>query len=312
MRRLIRVLVVLALVGGAAFWVLTDPRIVSPSPAIAGLKPADLANGERLFYAGGCASCHKSEGQDDALKLGGGHRLGSPFGAFVAPNISPHPRDGIGGWSLEDFVRAMAAGVAPDGSHYYPSFPYTSYRLMPAQDLADLFGYLKTLAPVEGRAAAHEIGFPFNVRRLVGGWKLLFFGNAPFASAPAFPADAGKGEEWLRGRYLVEGPGHCAECHSSRNGLGAITPALRFAGGPDPEGKGWVPNITQGKSGIGAWSKSEIAELLKSGFTPSYDSVGGTMTAVIRNTSKLTDADRQAMAAYLKSLPAVENARPKR
>ena len=231
---------------------------------------------------------------------GGGLTLASAFGTFHVPNISPHTRDGIGNWGVKDFIDAMATGTSPSGQHYYPSFPYTSYRLMPPKALADLVAYIRTLPAVEGRAPDHELAFPFNIRRVVGGWKLLFFEGGSFRPDPA------KSEEWNRGRYLVEGPGHCAECHSNRNGLGAISKATRFAGGPDPEGKGWVPNITQAEDALGKWSKEEIAELLKSGFTPEFDSVGGSMAAVIRNTSQLSDADRLAMAEYLKSLPAVQ------
>lgn len=300
MRRLLITLAVFAALGLAGFIVLTDPRVVSPSPVIGTLPAPDLENGKLLFAAGGCASCHATPGQDDKLKLGGGLELGSPFGKFHAPNISPHTRDGIGNWGVKDFVDAMASGVSPSGQHYYPAFPYTSYRLMPPRALADLFAYIRTLAPVEGRAKDHELPFSFNIRRVVGGWKLLFFDGAPFKPDPA------KSEEWNRGFYLVNGPGHCAECHSNRNALGAIVQATRFAGGPDPEGKGFVPNITQAENALGKWSKSEIAELLKSGFTPDYDSVGGTMAAVVKNTAQLPDADRAAMAEYLKSLPAVQ------
>jgi mono/diheme cytochrome c family protein len=305
MRRLLITLLIFAAVGLAGFLVLTEPRVVSPSPEIGTLPAPDLENGKLLFFAGGCASCHATPGQDDKLKLGGGLALASAFGTFNVPNISPHTRDGIGNWGVQDFVDAMAAGVSPAGQHYYPAFPYTSYRLMPPRAIADLFAYIRTLAPVEGRVAAHDLRFPFNIRRIVGGWKLLFFDGTPFRPDPT------KSEEWNRGNYLVNGPGHCAECHSNRNALGAIVQATRLAGGPDPEGKGWVPNITQAENGLGKWSKSEIAELLKSGFTPDYDSVGGSMAAVVRNTSQLSDADRLAMAEYLKSLPAVQGpARP--
>lgn len=299
MRRLLITLVVFALVGLAGFWVLTDPRVVSPAPEIGTLPAADIENGRVLFAAGGCASCHATPAQDDPLRLGGGLALESPFGTFHAPNISPHTRDGIGNWGVKDFVDAMATGTSPSGQHYYPSFPYTSYRLMPPRALADLFAYIRTLPQVEGRAPDHDLRFPFNIRRVVGSWKLLFFDGTPFRPDPT------KSAEWNRGAYLVNGPGHCAECHSTRNALGAIVQATRFAGGPDPEGRGTVPNITQAENALGKWSKEEIAELLKSGFTPSYDSVGGTMAAVIRNTSQLPDADRLAMAEYLKSLPAV-------
>ena len=195
--------------------------------------------------------------------------------------------------ALECFVHTF--------SHYHLQItPLLLAGTGPAKAVADLLAYIRTLPSVEGRAPGHELAFPFNIRRIVGGWKLLFFDGAPFK------ADPGKSEEWNRGAYLVNGPGHCAECHSSRNRFGAIVQATRFAGGPDPEGRGWVPNITQAEDGLGKWSKSEIAELLKSGFTPNYDSVGGSMTAVVRNTAQLSDADRLAMAEYLKSLPAVQ------
>lgn len=300
LRRLLVTLVLLVVLAFAGFYVLTDPRVVSPSPEIGALPAADIENGKLLFAAGGCASCHATPGQEERTRLGGGRALASPFGTFHAPNISPHTRDGIGNWGVQDFVDAMAAGVSPRGQHYYPAFPYTSYRLIPPKALADLFAYIRTLPPVEGRAAAHDLRFPFNVRRLVGGWKLLFFEGASFRPDPA------KSESWNRGAYLVNGPGHCAECHSARNALGAIVPATRFAGGPDPEGKGMVPNITQSENGLAKWSVEEIAELLKTGFTPSFDSVGGTMAEVVRNMAQLPDADWAAMAEYLKSLPAVE------
>lgn len=300
MRRLLITLLVFALAGIAGFFVLTDPRVVSPGPEIGTLPQPDIENGKLLFAAGGCASCHATPGQDDKTRLGGGLELGSPFGKFHAPNISPHTRDGIGNWGTADFIQAMAAGVSPTGQHLYPSFPYTSYRLMTPKALADLLAYIRTLPAVEGRAPPHELPFPFNIRRMVGGWKLLFFDGAPFKPDPT------KSDEWNRGAYLVQGPGHCAECHSARNSLGAIVQATRYAGGPDPEGKGWVPNITQSEDGLSKWSKSEIAELLKSGFTPEFDSVGGSMAAVVRNTAQLPETDRLAMAEYLKSLPAVQ------
>jgi mono/diheme cytochrome c family protein len=297
---MLRKLVILALaaaaVGLASFWVLTRPDSV-PASAFAA-RTADLANGRTMFFAGGCASCHAMPGQDDKTRLGGGLGLASPFGTFFVPNISPHPQDGIGRWSETDFVSAMWKGTSPDGRHYYPAFPYTSYTQMRLDDVRDLFAFLKTLPMVEGRARDHDLPFPFTVRRGLGLWKLLYLDDRRFDPDPA------QGADWNRGAYLVNGPGHCAECHSPRNGLGGLDGSLRFAGGPDPEGKGWVPNITQ--KGLGAWSPSEIAYLLETGDTPEGDSVGGTMTAVVRNTSQLPEADRKAIAAYLKSRPPVE------
>lgn len=303
MRRILKSLTVLAFFGLAGFFALTDPAVLraikgSSLPVSAG--PADLENGRTMFFAGGCASCHATEGQDDKTKLGGGHALKSPFGTFYVPNLSPHPRDGIGGWTPEQFLVAMREGVSPEGKHYYPSFPYTSYQRMTAKDVGDLFAYLKTLPPVEGRVRDHDMAFPFNIRRSLGGWKLLF------ADGQVFRTDPAKSAEWNRGAYLVEGPGHCAECHSPRNILGAIQSGKRFAGGPDPEGKGYVPNITPHDTGLKSWTKKDLSYLLESGFTPDYDSVGGTMTPVIANTSKLTAQDRNAMAEYLSTLPAIE------
>ena len=150
----------------------------------------------------------------------------------------------------------------------------------------------------------HDLPFPFTIRRLLGGWKLLFLDGKPFTPDPTQTA------QWNRGAYLVNGPGHCAECHSPRDALGGICRGERFAGGPNPEGEGWVPNITQ--KGLGEWSVKDIAYLLQSGMTPDFDSVGGSMTAVIRNTSQLSDADRLAMAVYIKSLAPIDGPTPPR
>ena len=302
MKKLLVALVVLLALGAAGFWLLTAPstyELVRGAPDVTVASAPNLENGRTLFWAGGCASCHATPGQDDRTRLGGGLALESPFGTFHAPNISPHPRDGIGGWDVASFIRAMREGVSPDGRHYYPAFPYTSYQRMGASDLADLFGFLKTLLAVEGRAPDHVLPFPYNLRRGLGLWKLAFLDGKQAQSDPS------KSAEWNRGRYLVEGPGHCAECHSPRAFTGAIVADKRFSGGPDPEGKGFVPNITQHEAGLKSWSKADIAELLKTGFTPEYDAVGGSMGPVIRNTSQLGDADRGAMAEYLKSLPPV-------
>jgi mono/diheme cytochrome c family protein len=298
MRRVALVLLALAVAGGIAFWILT-----SPDRQRAGLEPvpagqADLANGRTVFFAGGCASCHATPQQEDKTRLGGGVALTSAFGTFYAPNISPHPRDGIGAWTPEQFVRAMRAGVSPDGRHYYPSFPYTSYQRMTPADLRDLLVFLKTLPPVEGRAREHELPFVFTFRRGLGLWKLLFLDGRMFAP------DSSKAASWNRGAYLVEGPGHCAECHSPRNVFGAIISDQKFSGGPDPEKKdAWVPNITPHEKGIEDWSKRDVAEVLGSGMTPSGDFVGGSMRAVVRNTSELPASDRDAIGEYLLSLP---------
>jgi mono/diheme cytochrome c family protein len=236
------------------------------------------------------------------LRLGGGLALGSPFGTFYPPNISPDLADGIGRWSESDFIRAMKQGVSPAGTHYFPAFPYTSYRLAEIDDLRDLFAYLKTLPRVEGRSRDHDLPFPFNIRRNVGIWKRLFMDEGPFVP------DRSRSAQWNRGAYLVNGFGHCAECHSPRNLLGGIIRGQRFAGGPNPDGEGWVPNITQ--KGLASWSEQDIADFLETGDMPEGDTASGAMRAVIKNLAQLSAEDRAAMAAYLKSLPPVEGPTP--
>jgi mono/diheme cytochrome c family protein len=302
LRRTILVMLMAAVAGFGVYWWLTAPAASAvPLPS----RAPDLANGQEIFNVGGCSSCHAVPNQPDRLRLGGGLALGSPFGTFYAPNISPDPADGIGRWSEADFVSAVMRGVSPEGKHYFPAFPYTSYHLAKVEDVRDLFAYLKTLPPVSGKVRDHDLPFPFNIRRNVGIWKSLFMDGKPFV------ADGAKSPQWNRGAYLVNGFGHCAECHSPRNLLGGIITAQRFAGGPNPEGEGWVPNITQ--KGIGEWSAKDIANLLKTGELPEGDSVGGAMTRVIKNTSQLSDQDIAAMADYVKSLPPVDGPpRPKR
>lgn len=293
LKRIIFVLLALALVGAGVFWLVTAPSTLSAAD-LPDHKP-DIANGEYMFYAGGCASCHKTPEQEDALVLGGGLELASPFGTFHVPNISPDPDDGIGGWSTLDLVNAMVKGVSPDGSHYYPAFPYTSYQRMKLEDIIDLKAFLDTLAPVASNVPDHELPFPFNIRRTLGGWKLLYLDGKPFEPDP----DAS--EEINRGAYLVNAPGHCAECHTPRDILGGLERGKWLAGAPNPDGKGKVPDITA--AGLSDWPASDVAYALETGFTPEFDSLGSSMAAVVRNTAHLTAGDRDAIAAYLKSVP---------
>jgi mono/diheme cytochrome c family protein len=294
-----RIILAAVLAGAAAFgvyWWLTAPSVAF-AVTDAAYTP-NLANGQTTFNAGGCSSCHAVPGQPDRLKLGGGLALTSPFGTFYVPNISSDPTDGIGRWTEAQFITAVTEGVSPSGAHYFPAFPYTTYAHARVSDVRDLFAYLKTLAPVSGKVRDHDVPFPFNIRRNIGIWKWLFMDAKPFMPDTARPA------QWNRGAYLVNSLGHCAECHSPRNFLGGIVASQRFAGGPDPEGKGWVPNITQ--KGISDWSEKDIAYFLESGQMPDGDSAGGSMASVIRNISQLSEADRAAIANYIKSLPPVD------
>jgi mono/diheme cytochrome c family protein len=281
-----------------AAWMFTAPQPLSDAEVARG--PGDAGRGARLFAAGGCASCHAAKGAkgDARLALGGGAALATPFGSFQPPNISPGP-DGIGGWTLAQFDNAMRRGISPDGRHYYPAFPYTSYARMKAGDVADLFAYLNSLPAVAGRPAAGTIPFPYNIRRGIGAWKRLYLDASPVVALAA-----GASQQVRDGQYLVEGPGHCGECHTPRGALGGLDRARWLAGAADPEGgKGRIPNITPAQL---KWSAAEIADYLATGFTPDYDSVGGTMVEVQANMAALPAADRAAIAAYLKAVPAAQ------
>ncbi len=295
----------LGAIGGLLFWLLTEPERLDPA-LVARVGEGDPARGELVFWQGGCASCHGAPGAKDAerLKLAGGLVLKSPFGNFHAPNISMDLDDGIGAWGFIDFANAMQRGVSPMGEHYYPAFPYASYVRMELADVADLWAFMKTLPEVTGKAPAHELPFPFNIRRTLGGWKLLFFAKGPVLEI------ANASDEIKRGQYLVEGPGHCGECHTPRNLLGGPKQGQWLAGAVSPEGGGIIPNITGGEGGIEAWTAGQIASALKDGFTPDFDSLGGSMASVVLNWSHVPDADRAAVAAYLKAIPAHPNGYP--
>ncbi|MGB5257000.1 MAG: cytochrome c [Woeseiaceae bacterium] len=297
-----RTTVILLAVLALAAWWATEPR------PLRGALPDHVANapaGERIFWAAGCASCHaspvggKRAKGDDKLLLGGGLELDTPYGIFRAPNISPHEQDGIGNWTMIEFVNAMQRGIAPDKRHYYPSFPYASYVKMRTEDVMDLRAYLDTLPRVEGRIADHTLGFPWTLRRGIGAWKLRYLSAAPIVSVATSDATL------ERGRDLVEGAGHCGECHTPRDSLGGMMTGRWLGGAPNPEGRGRIPNITPGGKNTADWSAADIAYYLESGFTPDYDTVGGSMVAVQENMAELTKADRDAIAAYLKSVPAV-------
>ena len=300
MRRLALGLVALAVVGGALLYVASAPRAL-PQAELAALPAGDAARGETWFWAGGCASCHaadKAEG-DERLKLGGNRVLATPFGDFAVPNISPDPTDGIGGWSAADFANAMLRGVAPDGRHYYPAFPYASFSRMQPQDVADLWAFLGTLPPVAGRGPETSLRFPYSLRRGIGLWKLAFLTDAPAVAVDTSdPVVA-------RGQYLVEGASHCGECHTPRNFAGAMDTSRWLGGAPSPEGRGRVPNVTGGDGGIGDWSGADLVYFFESGFKPDFDTAGGSMVAVQRNLAMLAEGDREAIAAYLKAIPPV-------
>lgn len=260
--------------------------------------PAAVARGKYLFDASDCSGCHAGNGT--SKDPSGGLGLDTPFGTFRAPNITPDRQYGIGSWSQAEFQRALRKGVGKHGQYLFPVFPYTSFTRLTDQDAADIYAYLMTLPPVHAPNKPHEAKPPFGWRSLLVFWRTMFFDEG------VRPPDATKSAQWNRGDYLVHAVGHCGECHTPRNALGAMKQSMAFSGnvgGPDGQN---APNITSDvATGIGDWSVADIQNLLKTGMTPDSDLVGSGMKAVVRGTSKLTDADRHAMAVYIKSLRAI-------
>jgi mono/diheme cytochrome c family protein len=253
---------------------------------------ADKAAGETVFWAAGCASCHMGAAQDPMV-LAGGMAFETQFGTFHAPNISSDDTYGIGGWSVSEFARAIQQGVSPDGAHYYPALPYSAYAKMTPQDVVDLKAFMDSLPADATPNVPHDVGFPFNIRRALGLWKVMFADDT-YHMQGDLPANV------QRGRYIVEALAHCAECHTPRNALGGLDASKWMQGAISADGKSRVPAITPAKLG---WSAGEIVQYLTTGFTPEYDSVGGHMVHVVENMAKLTEEDRAAVAAYLLALP---------
>jgi mono/diheme cytochrome c family protein len=262
-----------------------------------------IARGKYLFDGADCAGCHA--GAKDGASPSGGLGLDTTFGTFHVPNITPDKQHGIGAWSEADFHAALRSGIGHRGEYLFPVFPFTSFTNLTDRDIADLYAYLTSLPAVPEPNKPHNVKPPFGWRSLLIGWRSLFFTPGPLKVEPA------KGEEWNRGNYLVHAVAHCEECHTPRNFLGALEPSMAFSGnigGPDGQN---APNITSDvETGIGDWSVADIQRLLKSGMTPESDMVGSGMKAVVRGTSQLTDADRHAIAVYLKSVPPIHVALP--
>ncbi len=272
--------------------------------ALTSAEEFPISLGEYLVYAGGCIECHTAE-NDDATPLAGGRALKSPFGTFYSPNITPDSETGIGAWTDDDFLRAFWEGKRPDGEHYYPAFPYTSYTGIRREDLLAIKAYLFSLEPVRQVEPEHDLAWYVSTRIAAGAWKLGNFESSRFVPS------SDRSEEWNRGAYLVRHLGHCGECHTPRDVLGAIKSDREHAGSPATVDAEMMPNISTHKGdGIGSWSLSDIEYFLDIGMLPDGDFVGGSMAAVVdNNTSKLSKEDRLAIATYLKSVPPQPTAR---
>jgi mono/diheme cytochrome c family protein len=289
MRAWIVGLVVVAAIGiGAAVYFLKPVTGPARDLTLVG----DVTRGQYLIRLGDCVTCHTNKA-NGGVELAGGPGLVTQFGTFYAPNITSHPDAGIGNWTLAQFSKALSDGEGPQG-HLYPVFPYENYTLMSDQEVADLYAALQATPPSDAASRPHEVGFPFNIRLSLAGWKNLFF------KPERYVADASQSEQWNRGWYLVEGPGHCVMCHSPRNALGAIEAGKELTGNPAGGTGGRAPSITAAELTDDGYDVATLANALADGFTPNFDVLGGPMGEVIKDgTSQWTAEDREAVATYL-------------
>lgn len=257
--------------------------------------PAQVEHGAYLARAGNCAGCHTARG---GLPYAGGRGIATPFGVVFSSNLTPDAETGLGLWSAAHFRRAMHHGRSRDGRLLYPAFPYPNYTRITAEDADALFAYLRSLAPVRQARPAHELRFPYNLQAALAVWRALFFRPGRWQPDPAQPAD------WNRGSYLVRGLGHCNACHAPRNLLGATTESPELSGGLIAGQNWYAPSLASPhEAGVADWRTDEIAALLKHGASPRGTVMGPMAEVVVRSTQHLSDADLQAIAVYLKSLP---------
>ncbi len=290
MRRGYVVLALVVLAGlGVAAWFFKPVEGPARDLSLAG----DVTRGEYVMRLGGCIACHTDIANDGAY-LAGGAAIKTQFGDFTPPNITSDPDAGIGSWTLAEFSDAMSNGKGPGMvEHLYPAFPYDNYTLMTDQDIVDIYAALMAVEPVATPAPGHRLSFPFNMRVLMLGWKNMFFTPERFKSDPA------RSPLWNRGNYLANGPGHCTACHTPRNALGGREDGRAFAGGEGTPG-GRVPAITKARLVEEGYDRAALVDALKTGFTPGFNVLGGTMGEVIEEaTSHWTDNDLEAVAAYL-------------
>ncbi|MFD2176672.1 c-type cytochrome [Veronia pacifica] len=288
--------IALTLSGVFSLIVMMFPTVIweKSNAKINSLTP-DIANGKYIYHLSGCSACH-TEHVPGAKELAGGKRLRTPFGILVAPNVTPDTLSGIGGWTVEEFADATRLGISPDGEHYYPAFPYTSYSRMTDQDIVDLKAYIDTqVAPVAEKAEERDLLFPFSIRYGMGMWKLLYLDEEPKTSKV-------EGEQAKRGEYLAEVLGHCGECHSPRDIMGGVIRSRWMSGVPVGEFNP-APNITNTVDGTLHWTDKQWLDFLKTGVLPDGNYTGGEMALVVEEiTSHLSKEDADAMVKYFRSL----------
>ena len=290
LKRILIGLAAVAIVGLGCFAALAWQSPISPiaPPAKASFSPVLITRGEVLAGAGYCATCHTSKG---GKPYAGGYAMNTGFGTIYSTNITPDPETGIGSWSEEAFRRAMHEGVARDGAHLFPAFPYDHFTKLTDGDVSALYAYVMTREPVRASIPANTVPFPLNIRALQAGWKLLFFRPGRYHGR------ADRGPEWNRGAYLAEGISHCGACHTPRNMLGAEKSGHSFAGAVIDN---WVaPPLTKENPSPAPWSQEELAAYLRSGVSRLHGTASGPMSPVVHDgLAKLNDSDINALATY--------------
>src|SRR6266436_6955256 len=279
----------LCVLGALGFLALAWRSSIAPidPPASTNFLAELIAKGEALAGAGYCATCHTAKG---GATYAGGYGMPTPFGIIYSTNITPDPETGIGRWSLEAFTRAMHEGVARDGSHLFPAFPYDHFTKLSDDDVRALYAYFMTRAPVRAPARTNELAFPLNIRYLQEGWKLLFFRSG------RFEPDDGKTAEWNRGAYLADGLSHCGACHTPRNSLGAEKAGDAYAGATVDN---WIaPPLTAANPAPVPWAQEELYSYLHDGVSVLHGTAAGPMSPVVHGLSVLPEADVRAIAVY--------------
>ena len=289
LKKTIIFLVSLALLGVLGFGALAwrPPIVPITPPAPESFAPELVARGEALSGSGFCAECHTVKG---GQAFAGGYAMATPFGVIYSTNITPDPETGIGTWSEAAFARALHEGIAQDGSHLFPAFPFDHFTKVSDEDVRAIYAYLMTRPPIWARSPANTIPFPFNIRAFQEGWKILFFRSGRFEPVPS------KSEEWNRGAYLALGLSHCGACHSPRNLLGAEKTNAPYAGAVVD---GWVaPPLTAANPAPLPWTQDELNTYLRRGVTALHGSAAGPMSPVIHGLATLPESDVEAIATY--------------
>lgn len=297
------VFVALIVAVGCLYWLGTRED-TSTGPAATAADAATLVDrGRYLAQVGNCMACHTSRG---GKALAGGTPIPTPFGTVYGPNITPDDKTGIGSWTADDFWQALHNGKSKDGTLLYPAFPYTEYTRVSRADADALYAYLRSVPPVEQPNRPADMAFPYDQRELLAAWRALYF------KPGVQEADPGQSVQWNRGRYLVEGLGHCAACHTPRNRLGATKTSEALTGGVIPVLDWYAPPLTNDmQTGMGRWTAADIAALLKTGISAHSSASGPMAEVVLGSTQHLTDDDALAIGVYIKSLPATPASTPR-